>query len=110
LLPAASIGSWLIRSKQALLFHDCINSQTNVVYRLYLTVTNRNNCLGALRQLAQYLNDLNQSAKIAHLNQKLTKWYFNTPTAAHFGGRWKRMIRVAKETLVVGFGRQPLTD
>jgi transposase InsO family protein len=71
---------------------------------------NGTNFVGAQRQLAECLDNLNQSAIITHLNRKRTKWYFNPPAAPHFGGVWERMVRAAKEALSAVLGRQRLTD
>jgi hypothetical protein len=71
---------------------------------------NGTNFVGAQRQLAECLDNLNQSAIISHLNRKMTKWYFNPPAAPHFGGVWERMVRAAKEALVAVLGKQRLTD
>jgi transposase InsO family protein len=55
---------------------------------------NGTNFVGAQRQLAECLDNLNQSAIISHLNRKMTKWYFNQRhTSEAFGSVWSEPLK-----------------
>jgi hypothetical protein len=71
---------------------------------------NGTNFVGAQRELAECLQNLNQHAILKHLGRQPTKWYFNPPVAPHFGGAWERMVRSAKSALRSVLGKQRLTD
>ena len=71
---------------------------------------NGTNFVGAQRELATCLENLNQHAIKEHLSRQPTKWYFNPPAAPHFGGVWERMVRAAKTALNAVLGNQWLTD
>jgi hypothetical protein len=71
---------------------------------------NGTNFVGAKRELATCLENLNQHAIKEHLSRQPTKWYFNPPAAPHFGGVWERMVRAAKTALNAVLGNQRLTD
>jgi hypothetical protein len=71
---------------------------------------NGTNFVGAQRELATCLENLNQHAIKEPLSRQPTKWYFNPPAASHFGGVWERMVRAAKTALNAVLGNQWLTD
>ncbi|XP_057374666.1 uncharacterized protein LOC130695542 [Daphnia carinata] len=71
---------------------------------------NGTNFVGAQRELAECLQNLNQDAILRHLNRQPSKWVFNPPAAPHFGGVWERMVRAAKIALRAVLGNQRLTD
>jgi hypothetical protein len=71
---------------------------------------NGTNFVGAQRELAECLQNLNQHAIQRHLSRQPSKWVFNPPAAPHFGGSWERMVRAAKIALQAVLGNQRLTD
>ena len=71
---------------------------------------NGTNFVGAQRELAECLQNLNQHAILKRLNRQPSKWIFNPPAAPHFGGVWERMVRTAKTALNAVLGKQRLTD
>ncbi|XP_057379661.1 uncharacterized protein LOC130701900 [Daphnia carinata] len=71
---------------------------------------NGTNFVGAHRELAVCLENLNQSTILRHLSRQPTSWHFNPPASPHFGGVWERMVRAAKHALQFVLGRQRLAD
>ncbi|XP_057368282.1 uncharacterized protein LOC130689298 [Daphnia carinata] len=71
---------------------------------------NGTNFVGAQRELAECLQNLNQHEILKHLGRQPTKWHFNPPAAPHFGGAWERLVRSAKTALRSVLGRQRLSD
>ncbi|XP_032796170.2 uncharacterized protein LOC116932522 [Daphnia magna] len=71
---------------------------------------NGTNFVGAERELAACLENLNQHAILRHLGRQPSKWVFNPPAAPHFGGSWERMVRAAKIAFRSVLGNQRLTD
>ncbi|XP_045027100.1 uncharacterized protein LOC116919718 [Daphnia magna] len=71
---------------------------------------NGTNFVGAERELAECLENLNQHAILRHLGRQPSKWVFNPPAAPHFGGSGERMVRAAKIALRSVLGKQRLTD
>ncbi len=70
---------------------------------------NGTNFVGAQRELAECLQNLNQHAIQRDLNRQPSKWVFNPPAAPHFWCSWERMVRAAKIALHAVLGNQRLT-
>ena len=60
---------------------------------------NGSNFLGATRELAESLRDLNQDAIGDFALDQGIKWQFNPPEAPHMGGVWERMVQTVKTSL-----------
>ena len=60
---------------------------------------NGSNFLGATRELAESLRDLNQDAIGDFALDQGIKWQFNPPEAPHMGGVWERMVQTVKMSL-----------
>ncbi len=71
---------------------------------------NGTNFVGAQRELAECLQNLNQHAIQRHLSRQPSKWVFNPPAAPHFEGSCERMVRAAKIALQAVLGNQRLTE
>lgn len=64
-----------------------------------ITSDNGTNIVGAEKELREMLSRLDQSKISNFLGNKGIEWYFNPPTASHFGGAWERMIRTTRKIL-----------
>lgn len=71
---------------------------------------NGTNFVGAQRELAECLAELNQTKIAANLCRRSVKWYFNPPVAPHHGGVWERMVRTAKSSLRHALRGHKMTD
>lgn len=59
---------------------------------------NGTNFQGASRELRSEIEDINNNLADTFTNTN-TKWMFNPPLAAHFGGAWERLVRSVKTAL-----------
>ena len=60
---------------------------------------NGGNYVGASRELAENLQELDQDAIGAFARNRGIKWQFNPPDAPHMGGVWERLVRSVKTAL-----------
>ena len=60
---------------------------------------NGTNFVGANNELKKVTQELDQERITAFLVPRGIEWIFNPPSTPHFGGRWERMVRSAKEVL-----------
>ena len=66
--------------------------------------------VGAVRELTDCVQRLNQSKIVERLGKRGTKWKFNPPAAPHFSGAWERIVRCAKVALTAILIERALTD
>ena len=52
--------------------------------------------IGAKRELKAKIDKWNHTQINSELLQKDIKWFFNPPSASHFGGVWERRIRTVR--------------
>ena len=71
----------------------------------------RTNCIGADAQLKQMIvaSSSYSTQIVKSLAQDATSWIFNPPSALHFGGIWKAVVKSAKHHLRRIIGEQVLT-
>ena len=58
---------------------------------------NGTNFVGAERELKECLDRMEQAKISDILSQGRIQWFFNPPSAPHFGGGWKRLVKSAKK-------------
>ena len=60
---------------------------------------NGTNFVGAERELKECLDRMEQAKISDTLSQYVVQWFFNPPSAPHFGGIWERLVKSAKKKL-----------
>ena len=81
----------------------------SIIAVLSTAVSVLKNFVEARRELQFCLNDRIAAVQKTILHAEEIRWYFNPPSAPHFGGPWDRMIQTAKRTLLIILGSQKLT-
>ena len=75
-----------------------------------MTSDNGTNFVGAVNELKELVNRLDQD-KIQRLDgQGNIKWKFNPPAAPHFGGVLEAMVKAAKKAVYAVLGNSEVTD
>lgn len=60
---------------------------------------NRMNFMGAKGELQKELEAMDLGAVREELTRRRMAWYFNPPSAPHYGGVWELQIRTIKDVL-----------
>ncbi|XP_064625967.1 uncharacterized protein LOC135486798 [Lineus longissimus] len=60
---------------------------------------NGTNFVGANTELRRCLQQLDHHKILQYVTPLKIEWYFNPPTAPHFGGAWERLVRSVKKAL-----------
>ncbi|XP_064642896.1 uncharacterized protein LOC135497105 [Lineus longissimus] len=60
---------------------------------------NGTNFVGANTELRRCLQQLDHDKILQYVTPLKIEWYFNPPTAPHFGGAWERLVRSVKKAL-----------
>ena len=71
---------------------------------------NGTNFVGAERELKECLDGMNQAKISDTLSQDRIQWFFNPPSAPHFGGVWERLVKSAKKALKITLNSQLVSD
>ena len=71
---------------------------------------NGTNFVGAERELTECLDGLDQAKISDTLSQDRIQWFFNPPSAPHFGGVWERLVKSAKKALKIILNGQLVND
>lgn len=71
---------------------------------------NGTNFVGAVNELDECLQRLNQYKITDQLGRRNVKWNFIPPASPHFGGSWESLVKSAKRALMFVFHGQTLTD
>ncbi|XP_044174392.1 uncharacterized protein LOC122958023 [Acropora millepora] len=71
---------------------------------------NGTNFVGAERELKECLDGMNQAKISDTLSQDRIQWFFNPPSAPHFGGVWERLVKSAKKALKITLNGQLVND
>ena len=64
----------------------------------------------AKRNLRKCLDGMDQAKISDTLSQDRIQWFFNPPSALHFGGVWERLVKSAKKALKIILNGQLLND
>ena len=68
------------------------------------------NFVGAERELKECLDRMEQAKISDTLSQDGIQWFFNPPSAPHFGGVWERLVKSAKKALKITLNGQLVND
>ena len=68
------------------------------------------NFVGAERELKECLHRMEQAKISDTLSQYGIQWFFNPPSAPHFGGVWERLVKSAKKALKITLNGQLVND
>ena len=71
---------------------------------------NGTNFVGAGRELKECLDGMDQAKISDTLSQDRIQWFFNPPSAPHFGGVWERLVKSAKKALKITLDGQLVND
>ena len=71
---------------------------------------NGTNFVGAERELKEYLDGMDEAKISDTLSQDRIQWFFNPPSAPHFGGVWQRLVKSAKKALKITLNGQLVND
>ena len=71
---------------------------------------NGTNFIGAERELKECLDRMEQAKISDTLSQDGIQWFFNPPSAPHFGGVWERLVKSAKKALKITLNGQLVND
>ena len=71
---------------------------------------NGTNFVGAERELKECLDRMEQTKISDTLSQDGIQWFFNPPSAPHFGGVWERLVKSAKKALKITLNGQLVND
>lgn len=71
---------------------------------------NGTNFVGAERELKECLDEMDQAKISDTLSQDRIQWFFNPPSAPHFGGVWERLVKSAKKALKITLNGQLVND
>ena len=62
--------------------------------------------VGAERELKECLDGMDQAKVSDTMSQDRIQWFFNPPSAPHFGGVWERLVKSAKKDLKITLNGQ----
>ena len=71
---------------------------------------NGTNCVGAERELKECVDGMDQAKISDTLSQDRIQWFFNPPSAPHFGGVWEGLVKSAKKVLKITLNGQLVND
>ena len=71
---------------------------------------NRTNFVGAELELKECLDGMDQAKISDTLSRDRIQWFFNPPSAPHFGGVWERLVKSAKKVLKITLNGQLVND
>ena len=71
---------------------------------------NRTNFVGAEQELKECLDGMDQAKISDTLSRDRIPWFFNPPSAPHFGGVWERLVKSAKKVLKITLNGQLVND
>lgn len=71
---------------------------------------NGTNFVGAERELKECLDGMDQAKISDTLSRDRIQWFFNPPSAPHFGGVWERLVKSAKKALKITLNGQLVND
>ena len=71
---------------------------------------NGTNFVRAERELKECLDGMDQAKISDTLSQDRIQWFFNPPSAPHFGGVWERLVKSAKKALKITLNGQLVND
>ena len=71
---------------------------------------NRTNFVGAEQELKECLDGMDKAKISDTLSRDRIQWFFNPPSAPHFGGVWEGLVKSAKKVLKITLNGQLVND